>query len=119
MPDPIPFATRRIDSVLVIRLQKQAGIGSLDLVAQLPGVLSDPQADDVRHVVVDCTKLRFAGSVFLESLVQLHHRIQERDGLLVLCGVNDELRDILDLARFDTLWDRYASVDDAVQALAE
>jgi anti-anti-sigma factor len=119
MADATRFTSRRIQDVLIIELPERAGIGSLELVNELPAALSDPLATDVRHVIVDCANVSFAGSMFLEALVQLHHRLEERDGRLALCGVNKSLGEILDLARFDTLWNRYASVDDALQAVTE
>lgn len=119
MPDPNRLVTRRVHDVLVIELPEHAGIGSLELMNELPAVLSETQSADVRNVVVDCTQVTLAGSIFLEALVRLHQGLQEREGRLTLCGVNETLGEIMDLARFDTLWNRYATVDDAVQALTE
>lgn len=119
MTDSARFTTRRVQDALVIELPEQAGIGSLELVNEMPRALSAPKAEGVRHVLVDCTKLRFAGSVFLESLIQLHRRLEEQDGQMVLCGVHDELAEILHLAKFDTLWERFESVDDALRGLSD
>ena len=113
------YTVQQVGNVLVIQLQEQAGFSRPEMVVELSDVLSDPQWSDVCHLLVDCAKLNFAGSMFLESLIQLHRRVQERGGNFALCNVNDILREILSIARFNTLWQTYASVEDGLQALTE
>lgn len=117
MPKPDWFTVQQLDRVLVIQPQEQAGFARPEMVSELSGVLSSPQGSNATHVLVDCSKLSFAGSLFLESLIQLHRGVQDRRGQFALCAVNDELREILSIARFDTLWHIYGSVDEGLQAL--
>ena len=119
MPNPDWFTVQQVDRVLVIQPQEQAGFARPEMVSELSGVLSDPQGSNATHVLVDCAKLSFAGSMFLESLIQLHRGVQNRGGNFALCAVNDDLREILSVARFDTLWHVYGSLDEGLQALKD
>lgn len=119
MPSPNSYSARQVGDVLVVQLQEQAGFARPEMVRELSDVLTDPEWRNVCHVLVDCMKLSFAGSMFLESMIQLHRGVQRRRGHFALCAVNDELREILSIARFDTLWHSYTSVEEGLQALME
>ena len=70
----------------------------------------------VKRLVVDLGELPYFGSIVLDWLVQLWNRIRARGGVMAVCNVTAVGREVLSLARLDTLWRVF---DDRQQALAE
>jgi anti-sigma B factor antagonist len=75
--------------------------------------LDDPS---LKRLVVDLGDLPYFGSLVLDWLVQLWIRIRAHGGSMAVCNVNSVGREVLTLARLDTLW---RVSDSRGQALAE
>jgi anti-anti-sigma factor len=75
--------------------------------------LDDP---DVKRLVVDLGHLPYFGSTVLDWLVQLWNRMKAKGGTMAACNVSGVGREVLSLARLDTLWRVFDNRD---QALAE
>jgi len=90
----------------------------------LPGkVPSDPDRiadslagiNDATGVCFDMSGVDHVNSLFLARLVQLHRRIHLHNGRLVLFSLDPQVREIMDSARLDRLFD---IADDEEAALA-
>lgn len=72
-----------------------------------------------RNVVVDLAALDYFGSIMLELLVVLWKRVSSRKGKLAICNPSPVGREILETAKFHTIWpilDSRAAALAAVQA---
>ena len=68
-------------------------------------------------IAVDFEQLPIFGSIVLEALRTLWMQLHTVDGKLALYGVSQMGREILHVAKLDTLWPVYESRDDALAAL--
>ena len=69
------------------------------------------------QVVIDLSDLHSFGTPFLAMMIRCWKRISERGGTLVLSGVSPDVRQLLKITRFDTLWPLYVTRIEAVDAL--
>ncbi len=74
--------------------------------------------DDMRNVVVDLSGVEFMDSSALAALVTTLKRAMEHGGELVLVGVADAARIILELTRLDLVFTQTDSLADARDLLA-
>jgi anti-anti-sigma factor len=56
------------------------------------------------RVVLDLSKLTYFGSTMLEMMVVLWKRLSGKQGKLAICSVSTVGREILHIAKFDTIW---------------
>lgn len=92
---------------------------SWDLIeAAAPVVLKPVLEQEVPMVIFDLSEVNYFGSVFLQLLLRCHTKIKTRGGELVLCGVNPNAKELLQLTALDTLWAIYDTRDEALEALA-
>lgn len=66
--------------------------------------------------VVDTSGIPYVDSQGLESLVQLSERLAESGQSLKLCGANDTLREVFDLADVGSLFEHFEDVNTAVRS---
>jgi anti-anti-sigma factor len=58
----------------------------------------------IKHVVVDFEQINYFGSLMLGSLHLIWRRTKQSGGKMALCNVSSTGREVLQVARFDTLW---------------
>jgi anti-sigma B factor antagonist len=80
-------------------------------------LLGQAQTVEPPLLVLDLSKTSYMGSAFIEVMFRSWKRINERQGRLVLCGVQPFCAEVLRTTRLDTLVDHYVTVEDAVAAL--
>jgi anti-anti-sigma factor len=73
------------------------------------------QSSDVRYLVLNLSRVKFASSSFIAGLVALHKRMRAGNGKLVLCDVRSLVREVLHGARLDKFFE---IADDEQKALA-
>lgn len=67
-------------------------------------LLNQVDAADAKHAIIDLGALDYFGSIMLELLVVLWKRVGAKGGKLALCNVSPVGLEILQTAKFDTLW---------------
>ncbi|HUE69467.1 MAG TPA: STAS domain-containing protein [Pirellulaceae bacterium] len=77
--------------------------------------LDDP---GVKRLVVDLGELPYFGSTVLDWLVQLWNRMRAKQGVMAACNVSTVGREVLSLARLDTLWRVFDTRKEALAELA-
>ena len=87
----------------------------MEQAAQL--VLAPLKDDPPSGLVVDLSKVKYFGSVFLSLLLRWHTPMKKNGSEMVLAGVNDRIRELLRLTNLDTLWAIYDSRQQALEAL--
>jgi anti-sigma B factor antagonist len=71
------------------------------------------------HVVLDFTSCDYIDSSGIGALVRATRLMEERGQIVVLAGLNDDLRTLFDLTRIDTLFVMLDSSDSELPALLE
>lgn len=120
MPNTKSFTIENSDDVLIVAFI--GSIGALDEASireDWEQVLSLSETPDVRHAVIDLGKLEYFGSIVLELLVGLWKRISSKHGKLAICNVSQVGREVLHVARFDTIWTIVPGLQDALDAVRE
>ncbi len=104
---------RRTVSVTVIEVA-----GSLDIsnAHQMRRVVGDVISAQSAQIVVNLRDLYFVDSSGLAALVQGMKRAREYHGNVCLCNLQPPVRLILELTRFDKVFDIFVSEEDAVLA---
>lgn len=73
-------------------------------------------ADDQGHVIIDFSRINFIDSTGIGELVGYLGRFRSFNRELVLVNPSDRIRKLLRVARLDTLFPTYDSVDAAIAA---
>jgi len=68
-------------------------------------------------LVIDLSKVRFFGSVFISFLLKCHMLAKRHGTEIVLAGASPQARELLHLTALDTLWAIYDTVDEALESL--
>jgi anti-anti-sigma factor len=90
----------------------------LDLADQAAELVVGPiSASNPTAVIIDLSRVKFFGSVFLSVLLKVWRIITQRGGNMVICGASKRARELLKLTQLDTLWALYDSRDEALEAL--
>jgi anti-anti-sigma factor len=68
-------------------------------------------------VVLDLSQTDYFDSRFIETMVRAWNRIKRRDGRFAVCGLKPFCREVIQTTKLDTIWDVFATRDEAVAAL--
>ena len=99
------FSTERDADVLIVVIHERVGsLADAEVMAQSGDLVKHVHTSAVRRVVVDLGEVPYFGSIMLEALLRLWNELRTADGKLALCRVSDVGTEILQLAKFDTLW---------------
>lgn len=106
---------RHIESVTVLELA-----GSLDISTahQIRQAMVDVISGESAQVVVNLRDLYFVDSSGLAALVLGLKRAREHQGNLCLCSLQPPVRMILEMTRFDKVFEIFVCEQDAVLAAA-
>jgi anti-anti-sigma factor len=106
------FKESTIGDFLVIEL-----IGSLDTARhrELENVLLGAIEKGGKKIVVNCTGLTYISSSGLRILLVALKKIGAAGGVLRLCGLHDNIREILVISGFTSIFSIYKTLDEAVQ----
>ena len=72
----------------------------------------------VRTLIVDCSEVGYVGSMAVCRLIRLHKRFAQREGRLILTGVQQPLSHVLEITRLDQVFHLAGSVEEALRAAA-
>jgi anti-anti-sigma factor len=95
--------------------------GRLDqnLSPELEKQLFDLLARGHHRLIVDLTEVTYINSGGLRSLVSSGRRAQKQNGNVMLCGLNDRLREIFSMIGFDKVFQIYSTVELAKTAMRQ
>jgi anti-sigma B factor antagonist len=95
--------------------------GRLDqnLSPELEKQLFDLLARGHHRLIVDLTEVTYINSGGLRSLVSSWRRAQKQNGNVMLCGLNDRLREIFSMIGFDKVFQIYSTVELAKTAMRQ
>lgn len=78
--------------------------------------LNNVRRSSLGRVVVDMGTIPFVDSKGLETLVEVTREMAESGQALRLCGVNETIREVLELTEISPLFEHYADVNSAVRS---
>jgi anti-sigma B factor antagonist len=113
-----PIKIEQQDGVLVFA--PQGDLGGLNLVNDqrlMYQMLEKVEEQGDPRVVIDMEAVTFADSTFLAVMVSVWKRISARGGRMVLSGVPDDIAEVLQYTKLNTLWKAYGSRSEAVAAI--
>ena len=90
-----------------------------DLVGEWNRILQKIDGDEIKHVVVDLGSIPYFGSTLLDWMVQMWRRAQGKGGNLAVCNASQVGREVLAIAKFDTLWGVFGSRQEALESLGK
>ncbi|MGH7199446.1 MAG: STAS domain-containing protein [Planctomycetaceae bacterium] len=115
---PEVFQTERAGDVLIVLPQPSARtFGEAEVSHRLAGLLAEYRASGAVHAVVDFAGVPYFGSSLLEAVRTLWNEVRARSGRVALCGVAPLGRDVLHVAKYDTVWLLCATRDEALAAV--
>ncbi|WP_166830891.1 response regulator [Thalassoroseus pseudoceratinae] len=119
MTSPAVFGNDREGDVLIVTvLQGFAGFADDRRTEDQERALSRINEEDLRHIVVDFSNVDAFGSAVLESLLKLWQAVKTKDGARFACtGLSEPGVQIIETARFDTVWQIHETREAAVAAL--
>ena len=105
MSPPRMFEAEQDGRVLVLRPHKNvSSLADLDLFTETEELCAQLRQSEIDRVIVDFAEVEYFGSLMLESLRIVWNAVHEHGGKMALCNVSTVGREILEIARFDTLW---------------
>jgi anti-sigma B factor antagonist len=78
--------------------------------------LDEARARSLGRIVVDVSTVPYVDSAGLETLVEVTEKLAESGHALKLCGVNETLRETLDLTDLGTLFEYFEDINAAVRS---
>ena len=73
--------------------------------------------DGTKYVVVDFAAVTLFASAGIRVLILMLHKLDARDGALILCGLNQYVRNVLDVSGLTSQFTLVANIADAVKAM--
>ncbi|MBP87361.1 MAG: hypothetical protein CMJ64_11675 [Planctomycetaceae bacterium] len=120
MPQPKHFTIEHKEDVFII--SPLGSIGALDSEAirdEWADVLARLEMADVRRAVIDLNSLEYFGSIVLELIVVLWKRLSSKRGSLAICNVSPVGLEILQAAKFETIWPIVPGLPEAIDAVRD
>lgn len=72
-----------------------------------------------KNVIVDLNEVRFIDSSGLGVLVSGFKNASARNGALILCSLQQQVKSMFELTRLHRVFDIYATVEEALSSLSE
>ena len=94
------------------------GTREAPIIAQEVTIELDANVDSLRTLLLDFTNVTVLSSVGLEMCIDLRNRAHEAGAATVLCGVNAELDELMQMMKTDRLWQIVHDGEELSRALA-
>ena len=78
-------------------------------------ILSLLENAPAKNVVVDFHKIDYLGSTALSFFVKVWKRVSKQNGLMALCNVSENEKEVLKTTRLDNLWPVCGSREEAMR----
>ncbi len=111
---------------VIYKLENKDGIAIITLVVdslarddniQLKKAFTTLLDQGSKNVILDLSKTFYVSSIVLASLVFMQKSAKEAGGNLVICGVSDKVKEILEMTNLDKILDIVADKQEAINKL--
>jgi anti-anti-sigma factor len=108
-----------------LKVTRQGSVAIVHPAAQVDGRAAfqfeqdilDLLQDGTKYVVVDFAAVTLFASAGIRVLILMLHKLDARDGALVLCGLNQYVRNVLDVSGLTGQFTIVGTIADAVKAM--
>ena len=104
---------RKADAVILALSGKLDATTAKTFEDKILGVINS----GAQRLVLDLSQLEYVSSSGLRVFLLAAKRLQATDGKIVLCGLQDNVRQVFDLAGFSSFLSTYGSRDEAIKGL--
>ena len=94
------------------------GAREAPIIAQDVTIELDANVDLLRTLLLDFTNVTVLSSVGLEMCINLRNKAHEAGATTVLCGVNEQLAELMQMVKTDRLWQIVHDGEELSRALA-
>lgn len=100
--------------ILIIKLD-----GRLDITTtkQLEAIISSALDNAQKKILVDCTNLEYISSAGLRTFLSAAKNSKKIDGVITLCCLNKNVKQIFEISGFTSIFDIFDSVDNALKGM--
>lgn len=117
-PPSATYFTLTADDEAVVASFHRTQLTDEDNVEQLgQDLFALVEKENHRRVILNLSMVRFVTSAVLGKWITLHRKLVRSDGVLVLCHLQEGVREILEASRLHTYFQTAATVDDARHVL--
>jgi anti-sigma B factor antagonist len=103
---------------------KQGGVSTFKLQGRLDSNTSqsfekrllDAISDGTKNVIIDFKELDYISSAGLRVILKATKTLKRQDGKIMLCSMQDYVKEVFEIAGFDSFLPIVPSLDDAVKA---
>ena len=106
-------------TLVVAPLVNVSGLAETDVRPELEQLLKRFDETAMRNVVIDFGRISYFGTTMLGAMHVLWKHVRAAGGKTALCNVSDVQREVLQVARFDTMWPICDSRQEALGAVAD
>jgi len=107
------------NGVLIVELAGPSiGTREAPIIAQEVTIELDANVDSIRMLLLDFTNVTILSSVGLEMCINLRNKAHAAGAATVLCGVNAQLDELMQMMKTDRLWQVVHDSDELSRALA-
>lgn len=80
-------------------------------------IAAELERPDMKHAVVDLGQIAYFGSTVLEWMITIWKTVKSKGGQFAVCSLSDVGKEILTVARLNTVWVIANSREDAINAV--
>ena len=95
-----------------------SSFADVEILDEMRGIAAQVREVKPAAVVVDFKGVEYFGSSMLEALRMLWSEVEQTGGQLILSGLSEVSREIVEISHFDRLWPVFPSRDEALAAVA-
>jgi anti-anti-sigma factor len=109
----VEFKEQQVGAILVMRPEGPLkGEAAEDFKKRMTHALNE----SLGRCIIDGSAIQFIDSRGLEVLVEVNEAVAQTGHLLKLCGLNDTIREVLDLTQLASQIEQYPDVNTAVRS---
>lgn len=109
---------RRGDTLIVTPQGDAIGFSPNQIQVEIRGVEKLLAESDALNMIMDLEHTNYFGSEMIGFISRLGTKARQRGGRTAICNVSADMQGILDVMKFDTVWESYDSSRDAIRAVA-
>jgi anti-anti-sigma factor len=107
---------KMVDGVSIIRFQSSHILEAVTIDRIATRLKEVVDAAPIARFVVDFDAVTYLSSSALGMMISLQRRVAQRKGQLKLAGIRDDVMEVFQITKLDTVFDIYNDVTSAVEA---
>ena len=115
MSDIPPFEFETLNDVIIISPTRNVStLAEQTVDTQLAQIKTTLAENGIKKVLFDLGKIDYFGSAMLEAMLSIWKFLGSKDHQIAFCSVNETSRQVLQISKFDTVWDIFDNRDEAL-----